>query len=51
MTTIATLYIVGLVVALLFIASLMQGNSQAACQEDMDCWNCAEMGNKICGLE
>ena len=19
------------------------------CVEDMDCWNCAEMGNRICG--
>jgi hypothetical protein len=24
---------------------------QAVCVEDMDCWVCSEMGNKICGKE
>ena len=25
--------------------------SQAPCQEDMPCWDCETMGNRICGVE
>jgi len=50
----------GIIVGLCFIASLgavvihdlgVQVNrlQQINCQEDMACWNCHTMGNKICG--
>jgi hypothetical protein len=28
---------------------VVSGTSTTSCQEDMDCWDCHTMGNRICG--
>jgi len=45
--------------AIMMVAPVLAGGTYSAasngvdtnttCYEDMPCWNCAEMGNKICG--
>lgn len=36
--------------ALIFVALMIAATTELECQEDMSCWDCSTMGNKICGV-
>jgi len=49
MTIKFTTFAVGVIIALMLVGLFYVHNNTRSCQEDMPCWNCATMGNKVCG--